>query len=173
MSDITPKKFREMREAYASVYSKTNDVVDSDVLSEEELFENFYGQIDDLFTDLNKQELTEQGRREALMQGLKAIWGLARPVIKQTTGMGTQPKTKLGRAVRAAQTATVPATVLANPGGVRDMAVGAVTGALRGGAEGAYQAQQEREKREKERRRTYPDTSGYITPGGEFKFTNP
>jgi len=162
MPEITPKKFREMREAYASVYSQTNDINDSEVLSEEQLFESFYIEIEDLFMSLNKQDLTEGGKREAIMQGLKAIWPLVRGPVKALTGMGSQPTTKTGRVVRAVQTATIPATVVANPLGSRDIAVGAVTGAVKGAFQGGSEAAGKKEQQQTQK----SSSSDLVVPSG-------
>jgi hypothetical protein len=156
MSEFSGKNVKDLKEAYASIYSETET---EEVLSEEEIIESFAREIaNEILSHLNEEGLLKEGLdiQEGILDTpiksvLGGLWGkVVRPVIKQTTGMGTQPKTKAGRVVRAAQTATVPATVVANPGGARDMAVGAVKGAVTGALSGADKAQQEREKKEAE-----------------------
>jgi len=152
MSEFSGKNVKDLKEAYASIYSETDDnEVISEEIFEEELFESFYAQVEEEIK-LFIKELSEETLNEApdLNVAARKLWNVVRPVIKQTTGLGTQPTTRTGRVVRGLQTATVPATVIANPGGARDMAVGAVKGAVSGAVSGADKAQQERQKREAE-----------------------
>ena len=156
MPEITPKKFREMREAYSSIYSQTDE---NEVISEEKIFEAFVEEFANEFISYLREEghlkesacLQEGWFDASLKQVAKGAWNrFIRPVFKQTTGLGAQPTTRTGRAVRAVQQATVLPTVVANPGGSRDIAVGAVTGALQGAVKGGSEAQAERQKREAE-----------------------
>ena len=163
MSEFSGKNVKDLKEAYASIYSETET---EEMLSEEELFESFYSEIEEnlkLFVEELSEQNLQEGPNIDLGKVGRGIWNVVRPVIKQTTGMGTQPTTRTGRAVRAVQTATVPATLAANPGGVRDMAVGAVTGAVKGAVSGADKAQQERQKREAELKK----------PGGGRAYIDP
>ena len=154
MSDFSGKNVKDLREAYASIYSQIdNNEVISEEIFEEELFESFYAQVEEelkLFVKELSEETLNEGPKIDLNVIARKLWNVAKPVIKQTTGMGTQPTTKTGRVVRSLQTATVPATVVANPGGARDIAIGAVTGAGKGLFKGASEAQAEREKKEAE-----------------------
>jgi len=156
MSEFSGKNVKDLKEAYASIYSETET---EEVLSEEEIIESFAREIaNEILSHLNEEGLLkesadlQEGWLDATLKQVgKGAWDkVVRPFIKQTTGMGTQPTTKSGRVVRAVQTATVPATVVANPGGARDVAVGAVKGALSGALSGADKAKKEREKKEAE-----------------------
>jgi len=154
MSEFSGKNVKDLREAYASIYSQTDDnEVISEEIFEEELFESFYAQVEEelkLFVKELSEETLNEGPKVDLNVVGRKLWNIARPIIKQTTGLGAQPTTRTGRVVRGLQTATIPATVVANPGGVRDIAVGAATGAVKGAFKGGSEAQAEREKKEAE-----------------------
>ena len=78
MSEFSGKNVKELREAYASIYSQTDE---NEVISEEEMFEAFVEEFaNDLFAYLSEEGmlkddvmLTEEGRRKAFMGGLSWI----------------------------------------------------------------------------------------------------
>jgi hypothetical protein len=153
MSEFSGKNVKELREAYASIYSQTDE---NEVISEEKIFEAFVEEFANEFISYLREEgllkesacLQEGWFDASLKQVAKGAWNrFIRPVFKQTTGLGAQPTTRTGRAVRAVQQATVLPTAVANPGGSRDIAVGAITGAVKGAFQGGSEAQAERQKK--------------------------
>ena len=166
MSEFSGKNVKELREAYSSIYSQTDDnEVISEEIFEEELFESFYAQVEEelkLFVkELSEETLNEGPKIDLNVVGRK-LWNIARPIIKQTTGLGAQPTTRTGRAVRAVQQATVLPTAVANPGGSRDIAVGAVTGAVKGAFQGGSEAAGKKEQQQTQK----SSSSDLVVPSG-------
>lgn len=165
MSKFSGKTVKDMKEAYPSVYSKSQK---DDVLTEEKIYNMLAEELKLLAMEWC-EEYIEKGMSdddilldEDLMKKGQAVWNVVRPIVKQLTGLGAQPTTRTGRVVRAVQQATVPATVVANPGGSRDIAVGAVTGAFKGAFEGGTQAAGKKEQQQTKQ----SSSDGLVLPSG-------
>ena len=168
MSDFSGKDVKHLREAYSSIYSQTDE---NEVISEEKIFEAFVEEFANEFISYLREEghlkesacLQEGWFDASLKQVGKAAWNrLIRPLFKQTTGLGAQPTTRTGRAVRAVQQATVLPTVVANPLGSRDIAVGAITGAVKGGFQGGSEAAGKKEQQQTQK----SSSSDLVVPSG-------
>lgn len=148
MDNLSPKQLRQIESLYENIYRKQQETIETaETITEEDFCDILSIEICNALIEaglLEGEIITETTIKEGrLGQAWKAIKGVVGPVIKQVTGFGTKPTTALGTKVRQGQKLTTAAVTGASvvkpevPQRILNTATGAVTGAVKGGYEGA------------------------------------
>jgi hypothetical protein len=142
MSNLSSSQVQKIQSLYEGIYQK-----EEKELTQEEVCDILAIEIYNALVEeglLEGEIITETTIKEGKFgQAWKAIKGVVGPVIKQVTGFGTKPTTALGTKVRQGQKLTTAAVTGASvvkpevPQRIFNTATGAVTGAVKGGYEGA------------------------------------
>jgi len=148
MDNLSPKQLRQIESLYENIYRKQQETIETaETITEEDFCDILSIEICNALIEaglLEGEIITETTIKEGrLGQAWKAIKGVVGPVIKQVTGFGTKPTTALGTKVRQGQKLTTAAVTGASvvkpevPQRILNTATGAVTGAVKGGYQGA------------------------------------
>lgn len=132
MSNLSSSQVKKIQSLYEGIYQKEEE------LSQEDVCDILAIEIYNALVEeglLDGEIITENSVLEGkLMTGLKMIGN----VLKQVTGIGTKPTTKVGKVVRTGQTLATGAAAI-QPVRTANIVTGAVTGAVKGAYSGATQ----------------------------------
>lgn len=138
MSNLSPSQIRKIQSLYEGIYQREEKELSQEEVCDILAIEIYNGLVEEGLLD--GEIITENSVVEGrLMTGIKMIGN----VLKQVTGFRTKPTTELGKKVRLAQmvgTGAISGASVANPEApqrILNTATGAVTGAVKGGYEGA------------------------------------
>jgi len=138
MSNLSSQQVQEIKSLYESIYT---EVLTEEKQNELLMIEWYNCLVEEGLIENNSDELLDEDKWQQLGKAVTTYGPKVLGALKQVTGYGTKPTTKLGTVVRAVQQAATP-TVGLNLGatdtkpGIRDRIVGGVvqgtTGAVKG-----------------------------------------
>lgn len=138
MSNLSSQQVQEIKSLYESIYT---EVLTEEKQNELLMIEWYNCLVEEGLIENNSDELLDEGKWEQLGKAVTTYGPKVLGALKQVTGYGTKPTTKLGTVVRTGQQIATP-TVGLNLGatdtkpGIRDRIVGGVvqgtTGAVKG-----------------------------------------
>jgi hypothetical protein len=148
MDNLSLKQIQQIESLYENIYQEKQETAETtETITEEDFCDILSIEICNALIEaglLEGEIITETTIKEGkLAAAWNVIKGIVKPVVKQVTGFGTKPTTALGAKVRQGQKLATAAVTGASivkpevPQRILNTATGTVTGAVKGGYEGA------------------------------------
>jgi len=138
MGNLSSKQVLDIQSLYEGIYQDGQESIEN--ISEEDFCDILAIEICNALIEeglLEGEVISETTIKEGkLTSAVKSAWGVIKPVIKQVTGIGTKPTTRVGRVIRTGQTLATGAAVV-QPERTLNIATGTVGGAVKGAYQGA------------------------------------